>query len=567
MKHPINTIPQIYRNVRRWTEIISVLSKYGLADWISRLNIEFAKDHFRTPDGEALARQSHETRLRLAMTVLGPTFIKLGQLLSTRPDVIGMALATELTKLQADVPADPFAEVKETVEEQLGRPLEQMFSEFSEEPIASASIGQAHRATLRNGSQVIVKVQHSGIAKVIENDLDILAGVAQLADKIDDFKPFRPKLLVEEMSRTMLRELDFGREHANLLQFHGRYATDPKVSIPKPFSEFCSSKVLTMEYIAGTKLSLLEDLKRQGVDLPATARVGADTYLRMIFEEGFFHADPHPGNLLVKADGSLAILDFGMVGRISESLREDIEEMLLAIVNNDVPMLTSIIRRVGAAPTKLDEKALARDIADIVGQYSTQSLSHFQLSSALNDMTQMIRNHRILLPGEAALLIKVLMTLEGTARTIWPDISLMEIMVPVHRKLVLRRLSPARQYRKVRRITAQLEHLGEHVPQRISSILEQMQTGKFDVHLDHRRLGPSVNRLVLGLLTSALFVGSALMLSFKVSPLLFPGKALLGMQDLSLFGLFGVMISSLMGFRLAWAIRKSGNLDEKENED
>ena len=284
----------------------------------------------------------------------------------------------------------------------------------------------------------------------------------------------------------------------------------------------------------------------------------------MVFEEGYFHADPHPGNLLVQADGSLAILDFGMVGRISERLREDIEEMLLAIVNNDVLMLSTIIKRVGAIPPNLDEATLSRDIADFVGQYSTQSISQFDLSSALNDMTQMIRQHQIILPGEAALLIKVLMTLEGTARNIWPEISLMEIMVPVHRKLIVRRLSPARQYRKFRRIASQFEHIAEFVPQRIANILEQMQSGKFDVHLDHRRLGASVNRLVLGLLTSALFLGSSLMLSYKVAPLLFATDAFIGLKELSVFGLFGVIVSSLLGFRLLWAIRKSGNLDQQE---
>ena len=566
MKYQINTIPQIYRNVRRWTEIISVLSKFGLADWISRLNVEFVKDSLKSSGGEALARLSHESRVRLAMTRLGPTFIKVGQILSTRADVIGLELASELEQLQSDLPADPFDEVKTTVETELGRPLSELFNSFSETPIASASIGQVHSATLHDGTEVVVKVQHSDIEKTIENDLEIMSGVAQLAERIEDWKVLRPKMLVAELSRTMLRELDFQREKRSLVQFHDRFHSDPTIKIPQVYPEFCTSRVLTMERIEGTKLSKVEQLRNRGIDLEAIARRGANAYLTMIFDDGFFHADPHPGNLLVCQDESLAILDFGMVGRISERIREDIEEMLLSIVNNDVESLTAIIIRVGSIPPTLDEAELSRDVADFVGQYTTQSISKLDLSSALHDMTTMIRRHRIFLPGEAALLIKVLMTLEGTARLIWPDISVMEVMKPLQRKMILKRLSPARQYRKLRRMTSQFERVAEVVPQRLVSILDQMQKGKFDVHLDHRRLGPSVNRMVVGMITSALFLGSSWILSSEVPPLLFPEQPFFGIHRLSMIGLFGIIVSSFLAMRLIWAIRKSGNLDQKERD-
>ena len=264
-----------------------------------------------------------------------------------------------------------------------------------------------------------------------------------------------------------------------------------------------------------------------------------------------------------------------MVGRISEQLREDIESMLVAIVNQDVPMLTSLIRRVGNCPPDLDDAALSSDIADFVGQYSTQNVSHFDMSGALKDFVTVVRQYKITLPAEASLLIKVLVTLEGTGRMLAPEFSLMEIMKPFQRMLVLKRLSPTRQMRKMRRFYLEVEQLVDALPTRLTNILEQVQSGSFDVHLVHRRLGPTANRLVVGLMTSALFLGSSLMLSYKVPPILFPTEVMgpngqivrtlpwHGVMDLSAIGLAGVIVSILMGLRLMWAIRKSGNLDER----
>ena len=284
----------------------------------------------------------------------------------------------------------------------------------------------------------------------------------------------------------------------------------------------------------------------------------------MIFSNGYYHADPHPGNIAILPGNVIALLDFGMVGRIQERLREDIEEMLLAIVQNDVSLLTSLIKRVGAVPADLDDAGLATDVADFVGTYSTQSLDKFDLAGALNDMIEIVRRYRIALPAQAAMLIKVLVTLEGTTRMLSPQFSLMEVMQPFHRRMLLERLSPMRQWRKFRRLRLELEQLIEVLPRRMIDILEQVQTGTFDVHLDHRGLGPSVNRLVLGMLASALFLGSSLLLSQEVPPLLFPEASFLGLHKLSLFGLSGCFVAVLLALRLLRAIGKSGHLDRRE---
>lgn len=574
MKRSITSIPSFYRNLRRWTEILSVLSKYGLADWVGRLNIDLVRDRMRAPDGELIANQTKSALIRMALTELGPTFIKVGQVLSTRPDLIGAELAEELSKLQSSTPADSFEQVKQTIEEDLGKPLDELFVWFDEEPMASASIGQVHRARiLVDGDddceenpirEVVVKVRHANIVKKIETDLDILAGLAQMAERLEDFRNYQPTAVVREIAKTLKRELNFEREYRNLTQFRSLFEKDGTIVVPEPFGHLSSTRILTMQYLDGIKLRDAKAMRPPGVDLCETAKAGARAYLKMIFQYGFYHADPHPGNILLMENGSLGLIDFGMVGRISEQLREDVETMLVAIVNQDVAMLTLIIKRIGKCPVDLNESALANDIADFVGQYSTMVLSQFDMSSALNDFVDIVRRYYILLPAEASLLIKTLVTLEGTARFLNPEFSLMEIMKPFQRMLMLQRWSPSRQARKLRRFYLQLEQLADGLPQRLDSILEQVQTGRFDVHLDHRRLGPTVNRLVMGLLTSALFLGSSWMVAANVPPTLFPEGGPMGLRGLSVLGTAGLVLSMMLGVRLLWAVRKSGNLDQPE---
>lgn len=559
----LTTIPSIYRNVKRWSEILSVLSRYGLADWLSHSNIDFVKDQLKNRDGELLARHTRETRIRLALTDLGSTFIKLGQLLSTRPDVVGVALAEELKQLQSNVPADSPTIVRQTVESELGQPIEELFTSFDDVAIASASIGQVHLARLPSGERVVIKVQHAGIESTVQEDLEVLSGLAQLAEHIPEFAQYRPKAVTAEMSRTLRRETDFAIEERNLQQFSLLFADDESVKIPKTYPELSTSRVLTMELLEGTKLSDTQRLLASGYDLEELARRGAELYLQMIFTHGFFHADPHPGNILILPGNTIGLLDFGMVGRIEERLREDIESMLLAIVNRDVPLLTLLIRRVGQIPPNLDMAALSNDVADFVGAYSTQSMLHFDMSGALNEMIEILRRYHISLPPQISLLIKTLVTLEGTARLLSPDFSLVEVMRPYHHKMLLRRLSPLRHARKLRRLYMELEHLVEMLPGRLSEILDQIRAGKFDVHLDHRGLEPSVNRLVLGMLASALFLGSSWLLAQKVPPLLFPDNGWWGLKELSILGLTGCSTALIIGLRLLWAIRRSGHLDRR----
>src|SRR4051812_28017128 len=550
----ITTIPNVYRNVNRWGEILTILSKYGLADWVSRFDLALVKGFLKNREGEKLAHLSRETRIRMAIEELGPTFIKLGQILSTRPDQVGMPLAQELQRLQANVVGDDPIVVRTTIETELAHPLDVLFADFDTAPLASASIGQVHRAKLHSGDEVVVKVQHAGIRRRMEIDLDILGGLAQLAEKIPELRPYRPEATVAEFRRIVRRECDFAREARNLQQFERNFASSPQIRIPRLYPLLSSARVMTMEWLDGAKLCDASVRQMASSDLRKVTRLGADMYLEMIFHHGFYHGDPHPGNLVVMPSGAIGLLDFGMVARLDEHLREDIEDMLIAIISQDSQQLTSLVMRLGSVPPGLDEPALSVDLAEFVNHYANQPVEAFDLAGALTEMIEIVQRYRITLVPSMAMLIKVLVMLEGTARMLEPNFSLMELIAPYQKKMLRRRLSPARQMRKARRIYSEVEKLAEILPRRLRDILQQVESGKFDVHLDHRGLEPSVNRLVLGLLTSSLFLGSSLLISHDVWAI----------HNVSIPGTLGVLLSAFLGWRLLRAIGKSGRLDRRK---
>jgi ubiquinone biosynthesis protein len=471
-----------------------------------------------SPQGHALALQTPEARIRLALAELGPTFVKLGQMLSTRPDLVGPALAAELTRLQHDVPADPFDTVRRIVESELRKPLDELFAGFDPVPLASASIGQVHDATLPGGGRVVVKVQHAGIEATVRTDLDILGGLAELAEEyLPEFRPYRPRTTVAEFQRTMLRELDFNRERRNLEQFTAYFRKNPNVVFPQPVPALCTARVLTMERLDGVKLSDAASLAGD-LDREAFARRGAGVFVEMIFRDGFYHADPHPGNLMVLPGGRLGVLDCGMVGQLDDTLREGLEDILLAVVGRDAEALTAVLTRLGTLPPDLDETGLRSDVTEYLGYYAALPLDRLDLGGALTELVDIIRRYRVLLPGPLAMLLKVLIMLEGTSRLLSPQFNLTELIRPYQEQMIRRRLSPRRQWRKLRRSMGEWSNLAEVVPRAVRTLLLQAQSGRLEVRLEHRELDSAVNRLVLGLLASALLMGGSVLMGMKTEP-------------------------------------------------
>ena len=586
----ITAIPQLYRNLKRWREILAVLRRYGLADWLTQFQLPF-RDALKDPGGVPLSKYTREQRVKMALTDLGPTFIKLGQVLAARPDLVGPSLAEELKSLRASVPADSIEQVRETLRQELGEDYEKHFTKIESRPLATASVGQVHKAKLKDGNAVVIKVLRSEIEPTVRQDMEVLTGLAQLAEHVDAFAVWRPSDMVRQLAPMITREIDFARERQNLEHFGEVFDShESGVLIPRAVRELCTRRVLVMEEITGTPLSdFLRDYKEQSShqqqafsdptdqsseqdaidgsrsnDSSSTkdrlAEKLADVYLAMIFDEGLFHADPHPGNLIVASDGRLGILDFGMVGRIDENLRESIEEMLIAISQSDQYRLTRLIRRIGDAPLDLDESLLAIDVAEFIGTFGRQRLGEFDMTGAINSLSELLHRHAITLPNQSALLLKMLISLEGTLRELGASFDSLEMVRNFVRRVMRRRLSPERRLRQVRRIYHEAESFLESAPEELVSLMRQTRKGELRVVLEHQRIGPTVNRLVLGLMASAVFLGSSLLMAMKVPPLLFQQEALLGMQDISLLGVVGVFGSFSVMMWLLIAIRRTGHL-------
>lgn len=565
----ITSIPRYYRNLKRWREIILILRRYGLADWLSRLPLDSIRDWMKDDQGVPLSSYSREARVRMALTELGPTFIKLGQVLSLRPDLVGSAQAAELQLLQANVPADSPAAIERTIQSELKGSIQDLFETFEPVAMASASIGQAHCARLVDSTPVVVKVQHENIRAKIHEDLEVLAGLASLAERIPELAVWRPREIVGQLSRSLKKELSFTQEQANLIMFQEALHGQPGIRIPRAYPSHSSARVLTMSLLTGESINEVSNPgKYTDQYREQLARKIADLYVEMIFVKGFYHADPHPGNILIDAEGTLGLLDFGMVGRIDDTLRENIEEMLWALSLKDSALLTAIVKRVGKVPQNIDDSLLSNDITDLIATYGNQPIERIDLATALNDATDILHRHRIVLPSQMGLLIKTLVTLQGTISQTSPKFSLLEAIEPMFKKLWRNRLSPWRQARRMRRLYIEVESLVEKLPGQISSLMELVQSGKLDVHLSHRGLNPSINRLVLGLLTSALLLGSSILMASEVPPLLFTQGGPMGLKDLSLIGLGGFVLSLIVTIRILLAINRSGHLDPHgESED
>ncbi len=549
------SIPNLARNARRFTEIAGVLAKYGLAEFLAATDTSFFRDQLKGPAGAALAGLRREERLRLAMTELGATAVKIGQILSTRPDLVGPETATELAKLRDDTAPDAPAVVRGTIEADLGAPPEALFEAFEETPVASASIGQVHRARLADGSRVVVKVRHAGIEEDVRADLDIAMGLAELAERgVVELRLYQPLAVAAEMRRTILRELDFTREERNLRHFAANFAGDARVAFPRTFPALSARRVLTMEEFDGQSVAALaaapatpEESERR----TRLARNAADVFLEMIFRDNFFHADPHPGNLVILPGDRLGLLDCGMVGRIDERTRRALEDALLAVASGDAQALTEQVVRLGRVPPGLDREALAADVEEFVADYAGQAVGAFDLTGALADVSALVRRHGILLPPTVAHLIKVFVVLEGASRALHPGFSLIEVITPYASKILVRRFSPAEIFSRLRRGARDWNALLETLPRDAAEILRRARDGRLDVRLDHKGLDGTVNRLVYGIVTAALFLGSCLLLSSRVPPLLF---------DVSLFGALGCLWSIGLGLRLLRAVKRSGEL-------
>jgi ubiquinone biosynthesis protein len=423
-----------------------------------------------------------------------------------------------------------------------------------------------HRARLASNQEIVVKVQHAGIEQKILEDLNITAGLAELLQKhVPRLRAYQPVATVREFRRILLNELNFGLERRNLEELTKNFAKDPGVHFPTIFPDLCSRRLLTMERLQGISLENIEALHQAKIDLEELARLGANMYLEMIFRDGFYHADPHPGNLMVLPAGFIrpsplapaaedkvrgpivAVLDCGMVGRIDDRLREEIEGLLLAVAQKDAREVADVVKRLGAVPQHLDHDALQADVTAFVDEYGSQSLRDFDLSGALNRMFEIIHHYQIVLPPACSMLLKTLVVLEGTSRGLNPSFSLAELIEPFESKMTGRLFQPARWLAKVKRAYRDWDRLLEMVPRELAEILRAVRGGALTIRHENHRLEAAIHRLAVGILTAALLLASAELWSRGAPPLV---------AGISIPGLLGYIAALALGFKTLWTIRK-----------
>ena len=537
------------RNTRRFKEILGVAARYGLAERLRGVPGERMQRWLRGPAGENIVGLPTPVRLRMALTELGTTFIKFGQMLSTRADLVGHEVAAELSHLQSHTPPDALGVAELTITEELGQPPNELFAEFDPVPFASASIAQVHHARLHTGEHVVVKVQKDAVQARVETDLSILTDIAELAERhVDELKPYHPVAVVHEFSRMIRAELDFQRELTNIQQFQRHFGADGTVHFPEPYPQFCARRVLTMERLEGELVSHVAAGAEPNPEMQEFARRGAHMYLEMIFRDAFYHADPHPGNLMILAGGVVGVLDCGMVQRLDDHLREQIEDLLLAAIQGDPASVVEAVCDLSTSPPPQGRQRLQTDIRELVEDYSSQTIAGLDVGGLLNSLTEVIHRNQLFLPPGASLLIRMLAELEGTAKLLNPSFRLMELLEPYARTAARRRLAPARVWHEVQRNVREWERLVRALPNDLNDVLDRMRAGTFSVSLDHRRLDSVVNRLVLGVLASSLYLGSSVLWSAHAAPLV---------HGVSLFGAAGYGVALLMTGGLLRQITRS----------
>jgi ubiquinone biosynthesis protein len=548
-------------DLKRLREIISVLAKYHFGNLLeqSGLKRSFKLKYSRSEELEELDDTAPE-RLRLVLEELGTTFIKVGQVLSTRPDLVGKDVADELAKLQDMVPPFPYDSVKIVVEKDLEGPIEEFFSEFEETPIASASIAQVHRANLLDGTEVAVKVQRLNLEEQIKKDIVLMRYLAKQADKrIKNLKYYNLPAIVDEFERVIENEMDFSQEARNLEKFRSNFDRDEQVYAPKVYRKLSSSRVLTMEYIHGVKISeiLESDIE---IDRTRIAEIGTESYFKMIFLNGFFHADPHPGNIFVMENNVLCFVDFGMVGHLDNDFMENLAELFIYTINYDIKGMVNQMMYMRLIDDSTNIEELKLDLLNVLDKYYSAEIN--DIGGMINEfsMPGIMVKHKIRLPKDFILLGRVLSMAEDLGRKLDPDFNGISLAQPLIKKVIKKKLNPLKFLEYQNQYLFEIEHLLKDLPQTMNRLLFRLESGKIKIDLQYKemdkltsKLETMVNRVALALIISSLIIGSSLILQTdKGMPM-----PVIGFSEV---GLIIFIIASIFALGLSITILKYGRI-------
>ncbi|AZR74240.1 2-polyprenylphenol 6-hydroxylase [Anoxybacter fermentans] len=561
MIRKIGLINRTYPHIKRYREIITVLVKHGFGDLITKTNLEkyidFGKKLLPGKRNAHIVSLSRWERIRMVLEELGPTFIKFGQIMSNRPDLLPQELLVELEKLQDSVP--PFSEedARQLIEEELGKPISNLFKEFISTPIASASIAQVHKAVLMSGEEVVLKVQRPGIEEIIEVDLEIMFHLATLMEKhIQGMDVLNPVGIIKEFERSIRKEIDFTIEATHIERFGRNFQEDTTIYVPKVYRNYTTRKILTMEFIDGIKVSNINAVLESGNDPKIIANRGADLILKQIFEHGFFHADPHPGNILVLNNNIICFIDFGMMGFLLPKHREYLGNIIIGVVNRDTKRITKTLLQFSRNNRIEDIEGLEYQIFELVEQYSYLPLKDINMGELLNKIIKIILAYKLKIPPDIYLLSKALVTIEGVGRKLDPDFDMVKHVEPFAKKLLKERLSPRKLTKDIYLSATEFGLLFHDLPSEIREIIEQIKYGQ--VKIEHKGLEPMLkkhdqisNRIAFAIVLASLIIGSSLIVLSEIPP---------KWNGIPIIGIVGFLGAGIMGFWLLISILRHGKM-------
>lgn len=544
------------KDLGRVHEIALILIRYGFGDMVRRLGLSNIIDRagkvLHWSEVEELAHLEPPARVRRALEEMGPTYVKLGQILATRADLFSSEWINEFAKLQDQVQAVPFSEIEPQLLEDLGGQIDDFFSEFNHQPFATASIGQVYLARLKRGHRVIVKVRRPGIRPKVEADLRLLKQIAEIAERESkDFRRFQPKEIIHQFTLSMRRELDLAGECRNAERISSAFANDPVIVIPKVYWQWTSERMNVQEYIDGIPARDLVAINKAGLDRKQLAHNGAEIVMKMVLEDGFFHADPHPGNLFFLPENRIAFIDFGMVGRLTEARRSQLVHLLQGVVARNASQVVRILLK-WAGDTLANTESLTTDVDGLIDQYHDVSLKDIDIAGFLNDLTTLLRDHQLKLPPDLTLLMKTIITLEGMGRQLDPDFNIVQVATPFLQRALFKRYTPDAIVKQGWQSFSGMFELLTELPNDLHRLLDLARRGALGVRLDiakpewlAKELDRVVNRLSVSLITSALIVGSSIVSTVE-------GGAS------SFLGLIGFVGAFMGGIWLLFSIWRSG---------
>ncbi|NLU11075.1 MAG: 2-polyprenylphenol 6-hydroxylase [Tepidanaerobacter acetatoxydans] len=547
-----------YHHAKRYRQIMNVLIKYGFGYIVEKAGIILPRGITREnvdPTGKMTTAQ----KVVMMLQELGPTFVKLGQVLSTRPDLIPEDYIEELKKLQDNVAPFSFKEAKNQIEEDLGDNTDHIFLSIEEKPLAAASIGQVHRAVLKNGQEVVVKVRRPGIDKIITADLEIMLNLARLAEKhIPEVRIYDPVGKIEEFADAMHKELDFTREGFNIDKFRQNFEGDETIYVPKVFWEATAQKVLTIEYIKGYKVTELDEITNNNLDRKQIAVNGAKAMMKQIFIHGFFHADPHPGNIIIRPDGKIVFIDFGIVGRIDKYTKNKLADLIIGIINKDTKKIIGVLLELSQVEQELNISEIELDVEDLLDRYYGKDLKNIDMSKLLSEVFTIVAKYKIILPSNFTLLLKSLITIEGVGLEIDPDFNIFETAKPFVNKMLRERYNPQHLLKTAVSTLQEFNKSVVLIPKLLNGLYQRTKIDSMKIDFDTRgtskvisELNKMVNRLVFSLIVASLIIGSSLIIQADVEPFLL---------HYPLLGVAGFVTAGLLGVWLIASIIRTGRM-------